>query len=101
MRERTYIAALISLDMMLILTGGAMAWLRAIPAIPGAGRHGSAAAGALSTGLIAIVGAWLLYELNVFAFRLAEVPATQRNSRLAALAFAGAAIVGGISALTQ
>lgn len=98
MRERTYIAALISLDLMLIATGAAMAWVRAVPVL--SGRPGSTGMAVLSAGLIAIVGGYILYETNAFAFRIAEIQSADRNSRLAAWAFAGATVAGCISGLT-
>lgn len=102
MRERTFIAAMVGLDMMLILAGGVMAWSHAFPRLPGmkAGTGNTPVDAVIATILIAMIGAYALYELNVFVFRVAESPATHRNSRLAAMMFAAAAIAGGIFGLT-
>lgn len=101
MRERTFIASMIGLDVMLILAGGAMAWSHMVPV-----RGADATTGALVQGLIVMVliagiGSYTLYELNGAVFRLAESPSSARNARVIAYAFAVVALLGGIAGLSM
>jgi hypothetical protein len=107
MRERTFIASMIGLDVLLILAGGAMAWSRALPSR--VGLHGRPSGpsisaidlvnGSIVTVLVAGIGAYVLYELNVRVLRLAETASPERSSAILALVFALVALAGGVAAL--
>jgi hypothetical protein len=101
MHERTFVLSMLALDALFITAGGMLAWLRALPRLP----FMKAAAGAdpiaavLSTLLIAGIGGWMLYELNVFAFRLAESSDPDRTARRITVAFLCATILGGAAGM--
>ena len=91
MHERTFIAAMIGLDVMLILAGGAMGW--------GYGGRGGIMAGLLSVSLIGLVGGFAIYHLNVFVFDLAESGTSVRDAAWVTAVFAGAVVIGGLAAI--
>ncbi|MEO5511219.1 MAG: hypothetical protein ABIV28_04155 [Longimicrobiales bacterium] len=91
MRERTFIMSLIALDMMCVMGGGVMAWAQlARRSLPGSDSLTAALAIVITAG----VGSWVLYEVNLFSFRLAESVDAGRNARWIAIAFAAAVVVG-------
>ena len=92
MHERTFLAAMIGLDVMLMLAGGAMAWGRATP-------PSTAVMAVLSTALIAGIGAFVLYQLNSWVFELAESGAAVRAPRLVAVGFVVVTVLGGMAGL--
>jgi hypothetical protein len=104
-REKTYLTAIAFIDFMLILAGGVMAWQQGMPSRPGGpGKPpigNDPVSGIISIILIAGIGAWLMYEMNEFAFRIAESPATRRNAVLSACLFVGVTVTGGLIGLTM
>ena len=91
MHERTFLAAMIGLDVMLILAGGAMGW--------GYGGRGSVGTGLLSMALIGMIGGFAIYHLNVFVFDLAESGTSARDAAWVTAGFAGAVLIGGLAAI--
>jgi hypothetical protein len=49
--------------------------------------------------LISLIGAWALYEVNYYVFRLAESPSTRRNATMAAGIFVFSTVAGGVIGL--
>ncbi len=94
MHERTFIVSMLALDLMFIAAGGVVAWGRAVPRLPGAGAGRDPITAVMMTLLTTVVGAWILHELNVFAFELAESRHAHRNARWVALAFIVATVLG-------
>ena len=91
MRERTFIMSLIALDMMCVMGGGVMAWAQ----LAMRGRPGSdSITAAFAISITVFVGCWVLYEVNLFAFRLAESAHAGRNAKWTAIAFAASVLVG-------
>jgi hypothetical protein len=83
--------SLIALDMMCVLGGGVMAWAQmARSTLPGS----DGLTAVLAIVITAAAGSWILYEVNLFSFRLAESMHAGRNARWTALAFAAAVLVG-------
>ena len=99
MRERTFIASMIGLDLMLILAAGAMAWSHALPPRGSAAADAHMVQGLIVMILIAGVGSYGIYELNDAVFRLVESPSAHKHARRIALLFAAAALLGGMAGL--
>ena len=91
MHERTFVAAIMGLDLMLILAGGAMGW--------GYGGRGSVAGGLVAVLLIAVIGGFAIYQLNVFVFDLAESGTSVRDAARVTAGFAIAVLVGGLASI--
>jgi len=91
MHERTFIAAIIALDVMLVLSGGAMGW--------GYGSRGGIAQGLLALLFISLIGGFAIYHLNVFVLDLAETATSERDGVRVAVAFVAAVLIGGLAAI--
>ena len=91
MHERTFIAAIMAVDIMLILAGGVMGW--------GYGGRGGWTEGVLAMLFISLIGGFAIYHLTVFALDLAEWGASERVGARVAVAFVGAVLIGGLAAI--
>lgn len=99
MHERTFVLGILSLDLMLVLAGGVMAWTHALPPAGHPWSGGSLIAALVSTAAIGMVGGFLMYQLNAFAFALAESSHAERGARWVTGAFVLVSVAGGLLAV--
>jgi hypothetical protein len=84
MHERTFLAAMVGIDLLLILGGGALTWSHAAP---------------MATLLTAAIGAAMLFQLNLFVFGLAESAQASRAALGMAALFIVVSVIGGIAGM--
>ena len=106
MHERTFIMSMLALDMMIVIGGGIMAWIRALPRKPFAEAGATSAAAAvdpitavMTTLMIAVIGGWIMYMVNQWVFQLADSPDPDRAAGRAAMAFIAAVLLGGLAGM--
>jgi hypothetical protein len=106
MHERTFIMSMLALDMMIVVGGGIMAWIRALPRKPFADASLTTSAASvdpitavMTTLMIAVIGGWIMYVVNQWVFQLAESPDPDRPAGRAAMAFIAAVLLGGLAGM--